>query len=112
MARIKMCAEDREKFGGPEWLPFRVNEVLDDTDVGELERIERETGIHFADVLDEMSSARSIRLWLWLGLRAEDVEVPWKDFRPRVLKVVLDTAGGGAVPPDGAAPSTDPSESS
>lgn len=112
MARIKMCDTDRENFGGPEWLPFRLTEMIDDTDVGELERLEKLTGVPFADAVEELTSARAIRLWLWLGLRAEGVDVAWKDFRPKVLKAVLDTDGGGVAPPDGAAPSTDPSESS
>lgn len=65
---LRMCDEDRKKYGGPEWTPLDFDRVMD-TPAGMLRRWELETGYPIERAIDEAGSgapaiATQILLWL------------------------------------------------
>lgn len=110
MARLSMCEQDRDKYGGPEWLGLNLEKFVDDTPAGELEQIEDLTNVVVMWAVENPAAARSVRLWLWLGLRKAGVEIPWAEFTPRTLRVEWEP--GDVVPPAGDPSSEGGSETS
>lgn len=97
MLRLRMCDEDREKFGGPQWLQFDADQLLD-TPCDQLAAIETETGIVLALAVDNPNLTSARRLWLWLALKHAGVQLAWADFQPKVLR--SDFTSGDADPPE------------
>jgi hypothetical protein len=99
---------DRERWGGPEWMPFDVAALLD-TPADVLERWESEVGCAMELIIREMAddTARAQRACAWITLRQHGIEVPWVEFTPATLRMRTRTvpAGEGDADPPASAPS-------
>lgn len=112
----RMSQDDRERYGGPEWLDFATaTEWLEDCDYDALDGIEQEIRgllgkeVTLLSVLGqimrsdrEASSVPMLRVQLWLCLRASGVDVPLADFKPKAFHLERSDADP---PSDGAEPS-------
>lgn len=90
MARLELRLgdADRARYGGPEWLPFDVDQVMD-TPADRLEDIEDEIGRSMEHIIDEMGreTARARRACAWLALAQSGVNVPWAEFVPATMRI-------------------------
>lgn len=87
---LRMGDADRERYGGPEWVPFDIG-ALFDAPARELEAYEAATGVAMFLVLTEFAThgARATRAALWIARRRAGVTGErWDDFDPRPLQVV------------------------
>lgn len=114
---LSLHADDRERYGGPEWFTFD-DAAVDDAAADELELLETQLLPHDLSLIQALAewrhnlTARSVRVVLWLGLHQAGVTVAYADFTPKVMVARMknldlpeadDTtaAGGGdADPPD------------
>lgn len=108
---FRLCDEDRERWGGPEWVTFDEND-LDDCDSVILSEYEASMGVQFAALYLYDVPRNTIR-WqaaqVWLARRLAGVDTPdLVDFRIKIRKVERKDvpAGDDAVPPDSSSPST------
>lgn len=114
MRRIKLCDEDRERYGGPEWLDTDAAIVwLSDLDEPTLRGIEKQVRAEFGQVLltflaDEVftGSMAAFRGRAWLALLHEGVDIALADFTPKPMKMAWEPAAPDAVPPSGGADSS------
>lgn len=117
--RLRMADEDREKYGGPEWVDFGdVPAWLDSLGYDELVAVEDQiiaglppsktgpepTLLWILEALisfsREASAMPMVRIRLWLALRAAGVDVALADFRPaRLYGMRVVQPGRDAVPP-------------
>lgn len=83
-----MCDADLAKFGGPEWVEWNLDWLVD-APSGELEDYEAAMPADWviADVLTHPRRARSLRAALWIARRRAGVDEAWSDFNPHVFKV-------------------------
>lgn len=83
----RMCDEDRDRFGGPEWLKFDVD-ALYNAPASELEEYEKVLGCSLFRLLTELESfsARSTRGALWIALKGAGVDVDYATFDPKPLR--------------------------
>ena len=79
---FRLCDEDREKHGGPEWVAFDIT-GLDDIPLDKLDALERQLmgmwGIGFPRlVAEEMpeNTLRARRACVWLARKIADVKTP------------------------------------
>jgi hypothetical protein len=106
---LRMCVEDRDTYGGPEWVLFDLDSLVD-VPCNVLEEWENLTGFTITDLWStEQRKTRGIRMMLWIARRQAGMLDKWEDFNPRVLR--LDTkvpeVGDDTVPPE---PSSESSE--
>ncbi|WP_427422657.1 hypothetical protein [Lysinibacillus fusiformis] len=109
--RLRMAPEDRETYGGPEWLDDDAStEALSDLDLDTLMEIEAGVKAELSMTLNRLTGTSFVN-WeiphlrgrLWLALRAAGVEVDLDDFKPaKILRTVLEVpkrGGDDADPP-------------
>lgn len=112
--RVQLDDEDRKRYGSDEPLPEDLafdTEWLKDLPAGQLDTIERETGLYLAALLplvegnriEPISAIR--RAVAYLAVRQAGHHPQWENFQPRLLRATF-TQEDDANPPDG------PSESS
>ncbi len=106
--RFRLCPDDREKYGGPEWVVFDPDALVD-LPGSELEQMEVATGFRIAWFwLPSLRiSARGQRAALWIARRQAGLVDDWNEFDPKILAadavIVTDDAGaegGDADPPE------------
>lgn len=88
MWRFRLSDEDREKYGGPEWVEFALEKAVD-LDVALLEQIEDATGYTIMMTLpDAMAKGqmKAVRAAIWLARHIAGVhEPPFAQFQPKIL---------------------------
>jgi len=100
LGRIRLCKEDRERYGGPEWVEFD-HDTLANCEAGFLERFEDATGMtitEFGDALNR-GSVKSLRAMVWVARSLAGCEDPWPTFQPRVLRMDVEGLGDDDAPP-------------
>lgn len=99
---FRMCDEDREAYGGPEWGTLDVERLMDSR-AGWLERIERSAGGYpvermLVELQTPFPSARATRMAMWLGRKQTGdatLKTPdgrpesWDSFNPKTLRVKM-----------------------
>lgn len=128
--QVRMCEQDRERYGAPEWL-LVDSEALYDMPFSQLDQLERDmgfSGVQLLEVEIPAYSARAYRALLYVALQQAGVTVAWKDFQPTILRITWrkegddETGGNGDsasdvqsgtdfAPPDQAAQETQGQES-
>jgi hypothetical protein len=103
MWRFRLSDEDREKYGGPEWVDYRLTKAVDlDTEL--LEQIEDATGYTILVTLPvalESGSAKATRAAIWLARHIAGVhEPPFHAFKPKILACDFEQVVEDADPPD------------
>lgn len=120
--RFRLCDEDREKYGGPEWVTYDA-EQFDDMPLDELEKLEAQvidrTGVSLVVMMARMFSTGTLlgkTVVLWLARQmAGETEPPLKDFniKPRKLKMeTVKPAGAGDPPASASSPTSSGEEPS
>lgn len=114
---LRLCDEDREKYGGPEWIRFDET-VLDRLPFSKLHELETGLNITFSWLFNIDKRAGMLR-WkvaqVWLARKLADIEtpdLPEFDVMPMLIETKPDepTAaieGGDADPPDSSPSSAD-----
>jgi hypothetical protein len=95
--KFRLCAEDREKYAGPEWVEFTVDLLADQT-ADFCEHVEETIGwtiVEFSREL-ERASTRGVRAAFWVGRRIAGCDEPWKTFNPKVWKAEQDSGDDDA----------------
>lgn len=100
--RFRMCDEDRDAYGGPEWVTFD-RERFKHLPGSELMAFEAATGFPLTGYFDDrIDSAHGQRARLWVARRMAGLVDDWDKFDPRILLVDMEIVkGGDAGPPDG-----------
>lgn len=88
MWKFRLSEEDREKFGGPEWVEYQLTKAVD-LDVDLLEQIEDATGytilITLPDALSR-GSLKATRAAVWLARHIHGIHEPaFALFKPNML---------------------------
>lgn len=85
---LRMCQEDRDRYGGPEWIVFDFD-ALANLRALELEEIEETTGFRLVGfyVADLRVSIRGQRTALWIARRQAGLVDDWDTFDPLILQV-------------------------
>lgn len=108
--KLRLCDEDRERWGGPEWTVYDDEEFLR-LNYDQLAALERD--LVAADnvpliklILIEWPrrTVLGIRGMLWLTRQLAGVTEPkWNDFKPQVFQADVERVSGDDVvpPPDG-----------
>lgn len=100
--RFRLCDEDREKYGGPEWVEFDMSRAVE-LAVELLEQIEEATGYTLLVTLPyalDRGALKAVRAALWLARHIAGVHEPaFDEFRPNLLKATTEP-----VPADDAGP--------
>lgn len=91
MVKFRLCEEDRETYGGPEWVEFSV-ELLADQPSDFCEQIEDTLGWTVGDLGTQLirASTRSLRAAIWIGRRIAGCDDDWASFKPKVWKAEQD----------------------
>lgn len=88
MWRFRLSAEDREKYGGPEWVEYQLTKAVD-LEVDLLEQIEDATGYTILIGLPEALSRGSLkaaRAAVWLARHIAGIHEPaFAAFKPNML---------------------------
>lgn len=88
MFRFRLSEEDRERYGGPEWVEFDMARAVE-LPVEVLEDIEEATGYTFLVELPralDRGSHKGVRAALWLARRIVGIHEPvFADFTPSLL---------------------------
>lgn len=102
-----LSEEDRERFGGPEWVPLDQTRLGQDYDYDRLNPLERQ--MFEADKLTiavllihewPNFTMLGIRGMHWLARQLSGVTEPrWRDFRPNIIESTYRVAQGDAHPP-------------
>lgn len=120
--QLRMCDADRERYGGPEWVTYADDQVIDLT-FDELVAIEDAIGmsmVQLRGVEARLYTARGCRAILWIARKLAGQDDDFAEFKPNVQRLDMipvfpdpdEPAGGDdADPPDGPT-SADPSDSS
>ena len=109
--RFRLAEDDRQRYGGDEWLPLRV-EMFAELRLSELRRIEQvveaQLGMKLFELLRGTVPLREMEplavvIWLALRLNKPDA-VGFEEFDPKLTAAewqLIDppARGGGAVPP-------------
>lgn len=100
--RMRMAPEDRERYGGPEWVSWDWD-AFRDLEVGELERIEEALDMSVGEFSDEMvrRSSKGRRAALWVARRLTGVSEDYRTFTPKIMRIefVAPDAPADADPP-------------
>ncbi len=88
MWRFRLSDEDREKYGGPEWVEYQLTKAVD-LDVDLIEQIEDATGytilITLPDALSR-GSLKATRAAVWLARHIHGIHEPtFAAFKPNML---------------------------
>lgn len=88
MWRFRLSAEDREKYGGPEWVEYALDKAVD-LEVDLLEQIEDATGYTIIVGLPEAlgrGSLKATRAAVWLARHIHGIHEPaFALFKPNML---------------------------
>lgn len=88
MFRFRLSPEDRERYGGPEWVEFDMSRAVE-LPVEVLEGIEEATGYTFLVELPrglDRGALKAVRAGLWLARRIAGIHEPaFADFKPNML---------------------------
>lgn len=104
MRSFRLSDQDRETYGGPEWVTFEVDDLYK-VPLETLESIEAEFRKHNDITLAVMlalevrdNSLLGLRAAVWIARKLAGHTESWPEFRPNPLamKTIL---GGGSVPP-------------
>ncbi len=89
--RVRMCPEDREKYGGPEWIDFNLD-LLGEKPSSFVEQVEDTLGwtVHEFGQQLQRASTRATRAAFWCGLKLAGHDVDWATFDPHVYKADQD----------------------
>lgn len=106
MWRFRLTPEDREKYGGPEWVEYSLDKAVD-LPVELLEEIEVATGYTILVSLPQAllgGGLKAVRAALWLSRHIAGVHEPaFAEFKPKVLAADMEWVdpepGTDAVPP-------------
>ena len=103
MFRFRLSEEDREKYGGPEWVEFDMARAVE-LPVEVLEDIEEATGYTFLVELPrglDRGALKAVRAGLWLARRIAGIHEPaFADFKPNMLTADVEwVAAADADPP-------------
>ena len=81
-----MCDDDRERYGGPEWVEIAHVELLDE-ETGLLEQVEDVFDIPAGVFLRKLSggSLRALRAVIWLARAKAGCQDDPRTFRPKVM---------------------------
>lgn len=108
--RLRMCAADQKRYGGPEWVDYRYDEVID-LPFDEVTTVEDTIGFSMArlsGVERPRYTARGLRAMLWIARRMAGESDDWVGFKPNVQRLdvlpVFDEAGDAGDPPDPSEP--------
>lgn len=109
--RLRMCAADRKRYGGPEWVDYQYDAILD-LPFDEVVTLEETIGFSMArlnGVERPLYTARGLRATLWIARRLAGESDDWEKFKPNIqridaLPVHEDKAGDAGDPPDQADP--------
>jgi len=124
--RLRMCDEDQQRYGGPEWLDDDVTiEWLNDLDYDALRELEKQIkadpGIveelgksanllsvvgQIIEPTEVAKSAPLLRARVWLALRAAGVDVALAGFTPKIFRARTAGRSADADPPSGGAESS------
>jgi hypothetical protein len=89
MFRFRLSEDDREKYGGPEWVEFDIARAVE-LPVEVLEEMEEATGYTFLVELPralERGSLKAVRAALWLARRIAGLHEPaFAQFTPQMLR--------------------------
>ena len=100
---------DRERYGGPEWVEFDIDRLLD-MPASELHELEAAMDVTIAEIvaLRDRRSAQALRAQVWIARRMAGVEESFTDFDPAPLrfKAVTDLPGTQDDPGKDEAPPT------
>lgn len=102
--RIRLCDEDRQVYGGPEWVVYD-QAVYDDMPASQLKKLEDAMGFSMAWLRQRgipTGSAEGIQARAWLARQAaEGLEEPtYQAFDIRPLKVTFEASPLGETIPD------------
>lgn len=105
--KIRLCDEDRDEYGLPEWLELD-RDLVDDMRADALHELEVEMDITIWQLFAVLAtrSARCKRAVAWLAMQQAGSKVPWADFNPRILKARFAPGGDADPPDDGGTPSS------
>lgn len=86
MPRIRMCDEDRARYGGPEWVEISLAE-LEDEETGLIEQIELQWDITPEELIPRIQRGSMIatRAMIWAARYKTGIRESAKTFRPKVL---------------------------
>jgi hypothetical protein len=85
---LQLCESDRERYGGPEWVDFDADGLLD-TPASKVAEYEKEMGVSLISVLSDRYSATSLRVQAWLARKMAGVTEAYADFDPLILRARL-----------------------
>lgn len=100
--RLRLCDEDLERFGGPEWVTFDQAE-LDDLPVQTLNEFELELNQPLKLILG-VHQRLGMELWkaaaVWMGRKMAGIETPgFAKFDIKSRKMQVEDLGGDVDPP-------------
>lgn len=112
--RIRLCDEDRERYGGPEWLDSDAAIVwLSDLDEPKLTAVEKQVkavfGMNLLTFLTDEAfggTMAAFRGRTWLALLHEGVDIKLADFTPKPMKMSWEPDAPDVGPPSGGADSS------
>jgi hypothetical protein len=121
LRRIRLCDEDQERYGGPEWLDTDAAIVwLSDLDEPKLTAIEKQIRAEYGRVLllflteDVFAGTMAaFRGRTWLALLHNGVDIALADYTPKPMKMSWEPepdAPDASPPSDGADSSPSPDE--
>lgn len=86
--QYRLCADDRERYPGPEWLVYDTDALLE-CDLDTLEQIEETIGWSLIELGVQLSrgTARSLRAMIWISRRMAGCDDAWASFKPKVWKI-------------------------
>ena len=98
--RIRMCSEDREKYGGPEWIEFDYAQLAD-MSVELIEEFETQADMTVTEFGMQLprGSSKVLRAMLWFGRRAAGCTEQFGDLKPKIFQLEIENTGGDADPP-------------
>jgi hypothetical protein len=89
LTQYRLCAVDRERYGGPEWVDFDISQCAE-LPVDLLEEVEDQTGYTISITLPVAMSRgglKAVRAAVWLARHIAGVHEPrFADFKPNLLK--------------------------
>jgi hypothetical protein len=112
--RLRLCDEDQESFGGPEWITFDDAD-LDDQPNSVLIDFENQIGaslefLYRVDKLARTERWKTVRIWM-ARMMAGVETVPYREFEIKPRKVTIEEATAAEPEGDDADPPSSPSSS-
>lgn len=107
--RFRLCDEDQQEFGGPEWVTLDFDTFVN-ARAKQLERIERELGVPLRQIVAAIQGEGSIigiRALVWIARDQNGLRTPFKDFDIRTMRVDAEVVPDDDEPETDAAPLDD-----